>query len=470
MSLKTKTSILRSFCWRLTLWYAALFAGSLALIFLMSYKFLSDDLLHVVDRGLLAQSSQVDEEFRGMDLETIKRGIRESIEEEGKNRIFYRLLTADLRVVVTSDPLKWPCLNFPQMSRWAVLASGNHILYTTLAPPDRNYKIRIISRGVGSGKYILQIGKTMKDEQELTAVYRNISGTAMLLLLLNGVVLAWMEARRAMKGVKRVTQTARSIGHDGLRHRVRLEGEGEEIDDLARTFNTMLDRIEELMAGLRDVTHNIAHDLRTPLTRIRGLAETSLGKKHDVGSQQESAGMIIEECDRLAAMINTMLEISEADAGLKTVPKTSLDVSQLVRHGCELFEVVAQEKQISLHWPPANGPLVIQAEPARLQRAFVNLLDNAVKFTGPGGRINVDVQRHEAEAVITVTDTGIGIAPQQQSRIFEKFYRVESSRSLPGNGLGLSYVRSMISSLGGSVSVESTLALGSTFIIRLPLQ
>jgi signal transduction histidine kinase len=462
MSSKIKGNALRSFSLRLTLWYAGLFTGSLVIIFLMSYKILVSDLLHVVDRGLLAQTSKIDQEFQENGLNNIKTGIRENIEEEGKNRIFYRLLTSHLNVVVTSDPLKWPCLNFPQMSLWARMAAGDHTLYNTLAPPDRNYKIRIISRGVDHGKYIVQIGKTMKDEQDLAAVYGKVFSGAMLILLLCGVVLAWMEAQRAMRGVKRVTQTARSIGYDGIRHRVRLEGEGEEIDDLALTFNTMLDRIEDLMTGIKDVTNNVAHDLRTPLTRIRGLAETSL-------DHQESAGMIVEECDRLAAMINTMLEISEADAGLKKIEKAPLDIADLVRQGCEIFGPVAQDKNLSLHLPDPGSPVMVLGEPSRLQRVIGNLLDNAVKFTPAGGSIGVDIRKEGADAVITIKDTGLGIAPDQQARIFEKFYRVESSRSLPGNGLGLSYVRAMVSSLGGSVSVQSAPGQGSHFIVKLPL-
>ena len=470
MLLKTKGNLFHSFSFRLTVWYAILFITSLIIIFFISYKILLSDLVHVVDRGLLAETTSVENEFYKDGLDKVKSDIRESIEEEGKNKIFYRLLSSNLNILATSDPLKWPCLNFPQMSKWASMAAGSNTIYQTLSPPDRNFKIRIISRGIFGGKYIVQIGKTMRDEEELVGVYKKVFGGAVLVLLLCGIVLAWIEAQRAMRGVKRVTHMARNIGYNGICDRVQSQGEGEEIDDLAQTFNTMLDRIEDLMRGLKDVTNNIAHDLRTPITRIRGLAETTLGKDQSIENFQESVGNIVEECDRLVVMINTMLEIAEADAGLKKIDKAPVDIVALVKKGGDIFLPVAQDKGIHLDFKSSSDRLVVMGEPMRLQRVISNLLDNAIKFTAQGGDIRVEIEKKGTDAIIFIKDTGIGIDESHKTRIFEKFYRIESSRSAPGNGLGLSYVQSIVSSMGGTVEVESILARGSIFIVKLPLQ
>jgi len=469
MSLKKKNSLFGTFAFRLTLWYAILFILSLIIIFFISYKILAADLVHVVDRELLAATDKIDLEFHKEGLTQVKLDIREGIEEEGTNRVFYRMVNSDLNIVVTSDPLKWPCLNFPVLSQWASMATGGRANFHTLSPNDRPYKIRIFTRAVDDGKYVVQIGKPMKDEEELAKMYSKVFLGSVFILLLCGIILSWIEAQKAMKGVKRVTTTARNIGQDGIDHRVELGHEGEEIEDLAETFNHMLDRIEQLMMGLKDVTNNIAHDLRTPLTRIRGLAESTLREK-DVEGYQESIGTIVEECDRLNGMINTMLEIAEVDAGLKKPEQISIDIVALAHQGYEIFLPVAQDKGIILEFNGPSHPVMVLANASRLQRVIANLLDNAIKFTEPKGSINFEIKEAQNEAIILVKDTGIGIASKDQSRIFEKFYRVESSRSTPGHGLGLSFVKSMVSSMGGSITVDSFLDKGTTFTINIPLK
>jgi len=469
MSLKKKSNLFGTFAFRLTLWYAIFFILSLIIIFFVSYKILVADLVHIVDRELLAATDKIDQEFHQEGLDQAKLEIREGIEQEGANRVFYRMLSAHLDIVETSDPIKWPCLNFPIMSQWASIAAGGQNSFHTLSPKDRPYKIRILTRAIDDGKYVVQMGKTMRDEEELAKVYSKVFLGSVFILLLCGIVLSWLEARRAMKGVGRITSTAWNISQGEIKHRVELGHEGEEIEDLAGTFNHMLDRIEQLMMGLKDVTNNIAHDLRTPLTRIRGLAESTLGHK-DVEHYKESVGTIVEECDRLNQMINTMLEIAEVDAGLKKADQTSIDIVALAQQGCEIFQPVAQDKGINLEFKGPTHPVLVLADASRFQRVIANLLDNAVKFTNPKGSIYLEIKETRNEAIILVKDTGIGIASKDQSRIFEKFYRVESSRSTPGHGLGLSFVKSMVASMGGNIAVDSVLNNGTAFIINIPLK
>ena len=469
MSLKKKNNIFGTFAFRLTLWYTILFIFSLVIIFFISYKVLTIDLIHLVDRELLTATGKINQEFHSQGLEQVKVNIREGIEEEGTNRVFYRMLTPQLNVVVTSDPLKWPCLNFPILSQWALMAAGGDSNFHTISPKDRPYKIRILSRLIDDGKYVVQMGKPMKDEEELAKVYSKVFLGSVLILLLCGIILSWVEAQKAMKGVKRITSTASRIGEGDIKQRVELGREGEEIEHLAETFNHMLDRIEQLMMGLKDVTNNIAHDLRTPLTRIRGIAESSLGKK-DLKEYQDSIGVVVEECDRLNGMISTMLEIAEVDAGLKKSEFVPVDIVALVQQGVEIFLPLAQDKEVSLEFKSSSQPVIILSNAQRLQRIITNILDNAIKFTPAKGSIKVEVNKNKDEVIVMVKDTGIGIAPENHSRIFEKFYRVESSRSTPGHGLGLSFVKSMVASMGGSITVESFLSQGTTFSINIPLK
>ncbi|MCA9399550.1 MAG: HAMP domain-containing histidine kinase, partial [Candidatus Omnitrophica bacterium] len=295
-------------------------------------------------------------------------------------------------------------------------------------------------------------------------------GVAIFLLFICGIGLAWMVANRAMKGVRRVTQTAKNIRHEGFHHRVQEGMEGTEIQELAVTFNNMLNRIESLIMELKDVTNNLAHDLRTPLTRIRGQAETALRvDQPNMKSYEEVIGTVVEECDRLVQMINTTLEIAQIESGIDNVDHCAVDLVDIVQKGCNVFLPLAQDKEIQLKIHCPQEPVCVLGSVPRLQRVMSNLLDNAIKFTGEGGQVDVTLKAHGTNAVLSVKDTGIGIPSNQQEHIFEKFYRAESSRSTPGSGLGLSYVKSMISSLAGNISVSSTPGQGSTFIAEIPL-
>ncbi len=469
MSSKKRNNLFSTFAFRLTLWYAILFILSLTIIFFISYKILAADLLRLVDRELWAATDKIDREFHAEGLDQVKLDVREGIEQEGSNRVFYRMLTSNMDIVVTSDPLKWPCLNFPVLSQWASISAEGHASLHTLSPQDRPYKIRILSRRVDDGKYIVQIGRTMREEEELAQVYSKVFLGSVFVLLICGIVLSWIEAQKAMKGVKRITSTAWNIRQGDFKHRVELGQEGEEIENLAETFNQMLDRIDQLMAGLKDVTNDIAHDLRTPLTRIRGLAESTLGKK-EIKDYDEAVGAIVEECERLNQMINTMLEIAEADAGLRKSNQVQLDIVALAKRGYEIFLPMAQDKAISMEFKGPSHPVIVIVNASRLQRIIANLLDNAIKFTESNGNIFLEIKEEQVKVMIIVKDTGIGIAQQDQARIFDKFYRVESSRSTPGHGLGLSFVKSMVLAMGGDISVSSSLNQGTIFTITIPMK
>jgi len=187
-----------------------------------------------------------------------------------------------------------------------------------------------------------------------------------------------------------------------------------------------------------------------------------------VSEYETMAASTIEECDRLLDMINTMLMISKAEAGVETLYRERVDLSGLVRDACALFEPMAEDKGLTLTCNTADSQEVL-GDNRMLQRMLSNLLDNAIKYTGSGGKVNVDLSVGEGDAVtVTVTDTGVGIAPGELTRVFERFYRCDQSRSQSGMGLGLSLARAIARSHGGEITVTSQLGQGSTFTVTLP--
>jgi len=283
------------------------------------------------------------------------------------------------------------------------------------------------------------------------------------------VVLGWFMARRALAGVENVTRTARRIADDGrLAERVPVGKGGDEIDRLAATFNRMLDRIQGLVTGIKEMTDNIAHDLKSPLTRIRGQAEMALTSRGAADEYEAMAAGAVEECDRLLEMINTMLFISRTEAGVSKPELKPMDLAVVVRDACGLFQSPAEDKGIALTWE-APERLEMAGDIRLIQRMLGNLLDNAIKYTSDGGAVAVAVLANPDHSVaIAVKDSGIGISEKDLPHIFERFYRGDPSRSQAGAGLGLSFARAVARAHGGEITVENNRPSGAVFRVTLP--
>jgi signal transduction histidine kinase len=275
-------------------------------------------------------------------------------------------------------------------------------------------------------------------------------------------------ARRALSGVEAITKTARLISRDALEERVPVKTHGDEIDQLATTFNSMLDRIETLITGMKEMSDNIAHDLKSPVTRIRGIAEITLSTGKSLPEYKSMAASIVEESDRLLGMINTMLAISKMEAGVGELKKAEIDLAMVTGEACELFYPLCEDKKVELtcHLPPH---LIFNGDVSKIQRMISNLIDNAIKYTPSGGKVTVSLEGNDRSGIkLRVEDTGVGIGEKDLPHIFERFYRCDQSRSEEGTGLGLSLARTIARAHGGDIGAESIPGQGSTFTVTFP--
>ena len=418
-----------------------------------------------VDLGLLAEAKELSlllDSVKGMSKEDIARLFEH--ETRISWRMFVRLLSPNGDVFASSDISSLDMDLSPTVTGSLNLETGH--AFKTLPLPQSRYEVRILSYTIGPDK-VLQIGTSQEGLQRIIEKRWREFGIIMVILIVFSTFVGWFVVKIALKGVEEVTRTAVQISSGDFSSRVPITGRGEEIDRLATTFNNMVERIQALVKGMREITDNMAHDLRSPITRIRGIAEMTITSSRDNQDYELMAGSIVEECDRLLGMINTMLDISEAKAGLSKLNISKVDISKIVEETCEIFQPVAEDKNIKIIKKlPVNT--FIWADNQKLQRVVSNLLDNALKYTPTGGTIIVTVEGDENQVMVSVNDNGIGISRDDLPHIFRRFYRCDRSRSQPGTGLGLSWARAIIQAHGGHISATSTLNEKSTFTVTLP--
>ncbi len=300
----------------------------------------------------------------------------------------------------------------------------------------------------------LLVGRDISDAEAYRARIKTTLLWSALVALAIGVLGGTVMSRNMLRRVERVNRTAERVVAGDLSDRVPRVGTDDEFDQLAANLNGMLDQIERLMTGMREVTDNVAHDLKTPLARLRARLELALLGPQDGVAQSEAIRAAIDEADRLLATFNALLGIAEAEAGVDGRGER-LDVAEIVSAAVELYEPLAEERALALRFDGAPGT-IIDGNRHLLSQAVANLLDNALKYGGDGGEIAVTVRPHGGCAVIEVADRGPGIPEADRDSVFDRFVRLEPSRSSPGNGLGLSLVRAVARRHGGAVALADS--------------
>ncbi|HSN25061.1 MAG TPA: HAMP domain-containing sensor histidine kinase [Kofleriaceae bacterium] len=281
--------------------------------------------------------------------------------------------------------------------------------------------------------------------------------------LLLAVVGGYMLTQRGLQPVRELAATARRVVESGdLAQRVPVRGTRDELDEVSLLVNRMLDHNQRLVTGMRDALDNVAHDLRTPLTRIRGAAELAL--RGDDAAAREALADTIEESERVLVMLRALMDISEAETGIMQLHRERVGLDRIAREVGELYGHVAEEAGIALRVDAE--PVFAQADAMRVRQAIGNLVDNAIKYTPRGGTVTLRVAREGDAAVVSVADTGAGIPEEALPRIWDRLYRAEASRSKPGLGLGLSLVRAIAKAHAAEATVDSAPGRGARFVLR----
>ena len=329
-----------------------------------------------------------------------------------------------------------------------------------------SHALEILNEEMADG-FRFQVGISTEERQAVLQRFREtfLFGTIPLLAfcLVGGALLA----QRSLRPVRHLIQTVASIHSGQLEARAPRTHNGDELDDLGRLFNEMIERIRSLIHGMRQALDTVAHDLRTPMTRFRNLAEEALRQGGDPQGCQTALQKCVEESDNILRMLNVLMDISEAETGTLQLNRREVDLSLLADDVGEMYRYVAEEKNIDVQTSIAPG-VHATIDRERMSQALANLLDNAVKYTQPGGRIDLTLTADSREATLRVLDTGTGIDSEHLDRIWDRLYRGphEDTR---GMGLGLSLVRAIAQAHGGEVTAVNRADKGAAFQMVIPL-
>ena len=318
-------------------------------------------------------------------------------------------------------------------------------------------------------RYLLQVGTSLHPMDDALSLYVHLMLWCALPSLLVVVLAGWWMSRTAVAPLTALAVEARRVSIGTLDRRLSTRGAGDQLDAVATAFNETLARLESAVGEMRQFSSALAHELRTPLTALRGEIELALLRSQTDSERRTSATSQIEEIDKLTRLINQLLTLARAESGQIPLAHESVDLSALAAEVTEQLEPVAHVKALQMQCV-ADQRVTVTGDHGWLERCLLNLLDNAIKYTPPGGRVSVRVSRDGDHARVEVCDTGVGMSPDVVQHIFERFYRVDPARSsaVEGSGLGLSLVKWIVDRHEGRIQVRSGPGNGSTFAIWLP--
>lgn len=471
MSSKTGGKFHRRTDVKLTLWYILTFFLSVLIVSGFIYFRLRHQLVKEVDRFILDEIKELGEILskNPNDKEVLK-SFESHVEVRTLYPIYFQVLTEKGDSFYASTKFK-QIGYVPDDRIWNNIQNDGE-LRENIRPPGRKRPYRVITTYLpipDHSGFIIQMGTHLKFVRKSLSNFKYNLLIALPILIFLGSLGGWFLARKSLSPVGYIVSRTKNITSENLSERLIPRGTGDEMDGLIQTINGMIDRLDASFKRMAEFIADASHELKTPLCALEGEAEVLLSEKRNPDEYQEGLAHFLEQFRHMNRMINDLILLSKFDsrqAELKMVP---IRLDLLLKDIANLFKVLAEQKNIGLTIETLPEVMVM-GDKVRLQQLFTNLIDNAIKYTLEGS-IQVTLERNEGSVIVKIKDTGIGISKEEQGNIFNRFYRVDKSRSKEtgGVGLGLSIVQWIVHAHNGKIEVESDMGRGSTFKVFLPI-
>jgi signal transduction histidine kinase len=459
----SRISLFRTTIFRVSLLYAAFYSVLAAAVLGFIYWSMTVHLYAQTDEGLRTEASDLSYLFSGYSVTELAEAVRRYSAVGQPGDRYYLLISPD-GIPVAGNLQAWP-FRFHIQPGWHSERLEYKAYQVRGWDRDGEYTVRTYAVDLPN-RYHLIIGQGLHAiEKFRDYTYGAVLG-AIVTTALAALIGGFMLGRGVLRRLDTISSTAGEIISGDLTRRVPMGGRNDEFHELAAKLNAMLDRIEQLMVGMRQVTDNVAHDLRSPLARLRNGLEVMLLESRSEDEYRAAIEQAIQDADGLLKTFNALLSIAQAEAGVRRNDWSEVNLSALTQDMAELYEAVAEDRGVQFQYTAAPDIRML-GNPHLLAQALSNLLDNSMKYVGDGGRVELRVTAEDGTATITVTDNGPGIPAADRERVLERFVRLDSARSSPGNGLGLSLVRAVAHLHGAQLLLEDN-EPGLRAVLRFP--